>query len=90
MHGLKRLLCLGLDGYVGRGGARRRLGDPRGIAGVVFRDPERTVDEARVRAMCRVLAHRGPDAEGVQRIRDLSMDAVSSSGRGFDRRVLRD
>ncbi|HEU5321073.1 MAG TPA: asparagine synthetase B, partial [Methylomirabilota bacterium] len=35
-----------------------------GIAGVVYADPERPVDQARVQRMCDVIRHRGPDEEG--------------------------
>ena len=36
-----------------------------GIAGIVLRDPERRVDEARIVAMRDELAHRGPDGQGL-------------------------
>ncbi|MDF1505351.1 asparagine synthase (glutamine-hydrolyzing) [Roseisolibacter sp. H3M3-2] len=36
-----------------------------GIAGSIALDPSARVDEARVRAMSRCIAHRGPDGEGV-------------------------
>jgi asparagine synthase (glutamine-hydrolysing) len=35
-----------------------------GIAGVLYRDPERQADPAVLRAMSLAIAHRGPDAEG--------------------------
>ena len=36
-----------------------------GIAGIVYRDKERPVDESLVRRMCTALKHRGPDDEGI-------------------------
>jgi len=36
-----------------------------GIAGIVYRDPDRPVSEALVRRMCTALRHRGPDDEGL-------------------------
>ena len=36
-----------------------------GIAGIVYRDPERPVAESLVRRMCSALKHRGPDDEGL-------------------------
>jgi asparagine synthase (glutamine-hydrolysing) len=36
-----------------------------GIAGIVYRDPDRPVPEALVRRMCTALRHRGPDDEGL-------------------------
>src|SRR5256886_3502616 len=36
-----------------------------GIAGVVYRDPERPVAESLVRRMCGAIKHRGPDDEGI-------------------------
>jgi asparagine synthase (glutamine-hydrolysing) len=38
-----------------------------GIAGKVYADPQRQVEESLLRAMCRAIAHRGPDDEGVYR-----------------------
>jgi len=35
-----------------------------GIAGILYRDPDRPVDPAVLRAMADAIAHRGPDAEG--------------------------
>ena len=35
-----------------------------GITGLVFRDPDRPVDPARLRAMADTIRHRGPDDEG--------------------------
>ena len=37
-----------------------------GICGVVYFDPQRKPDPGRLRAMTRLLAHRGPDGEGVE------------------------
>ncbi len=36
-----------------------------GIAGIVYRDPERPVAESLVRRMCGAIKHRGPDDEGI-------------------------
>src|SRR5690349_3791003 len=36
-----------------------------GISGLVWKDARRPADADTVRAMCDVIAHRGPDAEGV-------------------------
>src|SRR5919201_131591 len=36
-----------------------------GIAGIVYRDRERSVPEPLVRGMCTALQHRGPDDEGL-------------------------
>ncbi len=36
-----------------------------GIAGIFHPDVPKPVDPARVRAMCDVLAHRGPDGSGI-------------------------
>lgn len=35
-----------------------------GIAGILYREPNRPVDPAALRAMAAAIAHRGPDAEG--------------------------
>ncbi|MCX7016025.1 MAG: asparagine synthase (glutamine-hydrolyzing) [Candidatus Sumerlaeota bacterium] len=37
-----------------------------GICGVVYADPKRRPDEGLLRRMCDLLAHRGPDGEGVE------------------------
>ena len=44
-----------------------------GIAGTLSLEPGGRVDAATVRRMCRVLAHRGPDDEGVHVDRELGM-----------------
>jgi len=36
-----------------------------GIVGIVHKDPARPVPPATIRRMCRAIAHRGPDDEGV-------------------------
>src|SRR5687768_3983888 len=36
-----------------------------GVSGLVWKDRHRPAEPAVLRAMCRVIAHRGPDAEGV-------------------------
>ena len=38
-----------------------------GIAGKVYADPQRPVGESLLRSMCRAIAHRGPDDEGIYR-----------------------
>jgi asparagine synthase (glutamine-hydrolysing) len=44
-----------------------------GIAGKLSLEPDGRVDAVTVRRMCRVLAHRGPDDEGVHVDRELGM-----------------
>jgi asparagine synthase (glutamine-hydrolysing) len=48
-----------------------------GICGVVYSDPNRKPDPERIRAMCALLAHRGPDGEGVE--------VIGSAGLGHRR-----
>src|SRR5262249_35442549 len=58
-----------------------------GIAGKLYLDPARPVDEAVLRRMCRVIRHRGPDDEGIAMLgstglghRRLSIIDLSAAG----------
>ena len=50
-----------------------------GICGIIYKDPERQVDAGLLEAMTRVLAHRGPDDQGVWRRQNVGLGHVRLS-----------